>query len=177
VNKTNGCHLNEEQILKAIIDKEELVPSEKDHLSVCQECRSALESFEKELKLLGQTAERFVPLPRKRTVLYEKTGKNFLFGWRTSFAAAIITIFLVITVNSDSIKHMFNKTDIADSELYSEDILMTEVSNLVENSLPAKFLFVSEDGDTDYDEDFIDFIVPSAEDEVLSGIKKGGYIS
>ena len=177
MNKKNAFHLNKEQLYKAIIDESQLLPSEKVHLSDCSECRTLLESFEKDLKLLGQTAERFVPLPKKRTVLYKKTGGNFSFGRRTAFAAAIIIIFFVISMYSDSMKLLFhNKTDFADSELYYEDILITEVNNLVENSLPAQYLFISEEDNTDYDEDFIDFVVPSV-DGVLSGIEKGGYIS
>ncbi|OGR14935.1 MAG: hypothetical protein A2097_15325 [Desulfobacula sp. GWF2_41_7] len=177
MNKKNGSHLNEEQRYKAIIDESQLMPSEKEHLSDCSECRTSLESFEKDLKLLGQTAERFVPLPKKRALLYKKKGNNFSFGRRTSFAAAIIILFIVISMYSDSMKLLFhNKTDIADSELYYEDILITEVNNLIENSLPAKYLFISEEDNTDYDEDFIDFVVPSV-DGVLSGIEKGGYIS
>jgi len=177
VNKSNGSHLDEEQIFKAIIDESQLLPSEKEHLSGCSECRAELESFEKDLKLLGQTAERFVPLPKNRMVLHEKAGKNSFFGWRTSFAVAITILFFVITMHSDSRKLLFsNKTDIANSELYSEDILMTEVNNLVENSLPAKYLFISDEENTDYDEDFIDFVVPSV-DDVLSGTEKGGSIS
>ncbi len=177
MNKNNGSHLNEEQIYKAIIDESQLLPSENEHLSDCSECRTALESFEKDLKLLGQTAERFVPLPKKRMVLYGKTGKNFLFGWRPFFAAAIVILFFVITMHSDSMKLLFYKTDITNSELYSEDILMTEVNNLVENSLPAKYLFISDEDNTDYDEDFIDFVVPSVGDEVVSSTEKGGYVS
>ncbi|MBU1712846.1 MAG: hypothetical protein KKD47_07045 [Proteobacteria bacterium] len=178
MNKKNGTHFNEEQICKAIIDESQMLPSENEHLSDCTECRTAVESFEKDLKLLGQTAERFVPLPKKRMVLHEKAGKNFLWGWRTAFAAAITILFFVITMHSDSVKHIFyNKTEIANSELYSEDILMTEVNNLVENSLPAKYLFISDEENADYDEDFIDFVVPSVGDDVLSSTeKRGGLI-
>lgn len=173
----NGCHLNDEQIVKAIVDRAQLLPSEKEHLSVCPECISALERFENDLKLLGQTAERFVPLSKKQWILHEKIHNSFIFGWRASFAAAIIIFFLVITINSDSVKLIFNKADIADSGLYSEETLMTEVNYLVENPLPASGLFIADDDNADYDEDFIDFVVPSAEDDVLSGIEKGGYIS
>ncbi len=178
MNKSNDSHLNKEQIYKAMIDESELLSSEREHLSGCSECRAELEDFEKDLKLLGQTAERFVPLPKNRMVLHEKAGKNSLFGWRTSFAAAITILFFVITMHSDSMKLLLsNKTDVANSELYSEDILMTEVNNLVENSLPAKHLFISREEDTDYDEDFIDFVVPSVDDELLSVAVKGGNVS
>ena len=178
MNKSNDSHLNKEQIYKAIIDESELLSSEREHLSGCSECRAELESFENDLKLLGQTAEGFVPLSKNRMVFHEKTGKNSLFGWRTSFAAAITILFFVITMHSDSMKLLFsNKTDIANSEIYSEDILMTEVNNLVENSLPAKYFFISEEDNTDYDEDFIDFVVPSVDDDLLSGTEKGGNVS
>ena len=178
MNKQNGFHLSEDQIYKAVIDKSQLLPSENEHLSDCSKCRTALESFQNDLKLIGQTAERFVPLPKRRKILYEKTDKNSLFGWGTSFAAAITILFFVITMHSDSIKLLFsNKTDIVNSEIYSEEILMTEVNNLVENSLPAKYLFISDEENLDYDEDFIDFVVPSIDDDLLSVIKKGGYKS
>lgn len=177
MNKSNGSHLDEAQIYKAIIDESQLLPSEKEHLSVCSKCRAELESFEKDLKLLGQTAERFVPIPKNRMVLHEKAGKNSLFGWRSSFAVAVTILFFVITMHSDSMKILFsNTTDIANSELYSEDILMTEVNDLVENSLPAKYFFISDEENTDYDEDFIDFVVPSIDDDLLSGIEKGGNV-
>ena len=175
MNKSNDSHMNEEQIYKAIIDESQLLPSENEHLSDCSECRTAVESFQKDLKLLGQTAESFVPLPKKRMVFHEKTGKNFLWGWKTSFAAAITILFFVITMHSDSVKNIFyNKTEIANSEQYSEDILMTEVNNLVENSLPAKYLFISDEDNTDYDEDFIDFVVPPVDDDILSGTETRG---
>lgn len=178
MNKNNGSHLNEEQIYKAIIDESQLLPSENEHLSDCPECRTAVESFQNDLKLIGQTAERFVPLPKRRKILYEKTGKNSLFGWGTSFAAAITILFFVITMHSDSMKLIFdNKTDITNSALYSEDILMTQVNNLIENPLPAKYLFISDEDNTDYDEGFIDFVVPSVDDEVLSSTEMKGYIS
>lgn len=173
----NGSHLNEDRIIKAIVDRAQLLPSEKDHLSACPECRNALEDFERDLNLIGQRAEKFVPLPKKRSVVYDKAGKGFIFGWRTSLAGAAIVLFLVVSIYSDSMKLLFNKTEIADSELYSEEIFMSEVNNLVENPLPAKYLFVSDEEDTDYEEDFIDFVVPSSEGDVLSGIEKGGYIS
>lgn len=173
----NCRHLNEEQIVKAIVDKGKLMPSEKEHLSACPECISAVESFEKDLKLLGKRAEGFVPLPKKRTVDYEKAGGSFLFGWKTSFAAAIIVLLFVILIHSDSKRLVLRNMDVADSEIYSEEILMTEVNNLIENPLPAKGLFIADDDSADFDEDFIDFVVPSAEDDVLSGIGKGEYIS
>lgn len=178
MNISNDSHLNKEQIYKAIIDESELLSSEREHLSGCSECRDELESFEKDLKLLGQTAEGFVPLSKNRMVFHEKKGKNSIFGWRTSFAAAITILFFVITMHSDSIKLLFsNKTDIVNSEIYSEDILMTEVNNLVENSLPAKYFFISDEDNMDYDKDFIDFVVPSVDDDLLSGIEKGGNVS
>ncbi|MFO7666538.1 MAG: hypothetical protein R6V76_07970 [Desulfobacterales bacterium] len=178
MNKSNDSHLNKEQIYKAIIDESELLSSEREHLSGCSECRAELENFEQDLKLLRQTAERFVLPPKNRMVFHEKTGKNSLFGWRTSFATAIMILFFVITMHSDSIKLLFyNKTNIVNSEIYSEDILMTEVNNLVENSLPAKYFFISDDENIDYDEDFIDFVIPPIDDDLLSGIKKEGYVS
>ena len=168
----NG-HLAEDRIIKAVADKSQLSPSEKGHLSNCPVCSSALESFENDLKQLGKIAELSVPSPKRRFIAYEKRSeRNFprVFGLRTSLAAAITVLFFVITLHSDSMKYLLNtQTGSYVDALHSDDLFITEINSLVENALPLKYVDIYGEADLDYDDDSMDFIIPSSGNETISG--------
>lgn len=176
----NG-HLTEDRIIKAVADKSQLSPSEKEHLSNCPGCSSALEIFENDLKQLGKIAELSVPSPKRRFITYEKRAeRNFsrVFGMRTSLAAAITALFFVITLHSDSMKSLFNtETGSYIDALHSDDLFITEINLLVENALPLKYMDIYGEADPDYDDDSMDFIFPSSGNDTISGTGKGGIVS
>lgn len=168
----NG-HLTEDRIIKAVADKSQLSPFEKEHLSNCSGCSSALESFENDLKQLGKIAELSVPSPKRRFITYEKRSeRNFprIFGLRTSLAAAITVLFFVITLHSDSMKYLLNtQTGSYVDALHSDDLFITEINSLVENALPLKYVDIYGEADPDYDDDSMDFIIPSSGNDTISG--------
>jgi len=176
----NG-HLTEDRRIKAVADKSQLSVAEKKHLSNCPGCSSALESFENDLNLLGKIAELSVPSPKRRFIAYEKRSeRNFprVFGLRTSLAAAITVLFFVITLHSDSIKYLLNtQTGSYVDALHSDDLFITEINSLVENALPLKYIDIYGEGDPDYDDDSMDFIIPSSGSDTISGEKEGGVLS
>ena len=168
----NG-HLTEDRIIKAVADKSQLSVAEKEHLSNCSGCSSALESFENDLKQLGKIAELSVPSPKRRFTAYEnRSERNFsrVFGLRTSLAAAITVLFFVITLHSDSMKHLLNtQTGSYVDALHSDDLFITEINSLVENALPLKYVDIYGEADSDYVDDPMDFIIPSSDNETISG--------
>jgi len=176
----NG-HLTEDRIIKAVADNSQLSVAEKEHLSNCSGCSSALESFENDLKQLGKIAELSVPSPKKRFIAYEKRSeRNFprVFGLRTSLAAAITVLFFVITLHSDSMKSLFNTENGSYVDaLHSDDLFITEINSLVENALPLKYIDIYGEGDPDYDDDLMDFIIPSSGNETIPGEEEGGLLS
>ncbi|MDP2863925.1 MAG: hypothetical protein Q8N95_14135 [Desulfobacterales bacterium] len=176
----NG-HLTEDRIIKAVADKSQLSPSEKEHLSNCSGCSSALESFENDLKQLGKIAELSVPAPKRRFIAYEKRSeRNFprVFGLRTSLAAAITVLFFVITLHSDSMKYLLNtQTGSYVDALHSDDLFITEINSLVENALPLKYMDIYGEADPDYDDDSMDFVIPSSGNETIPGEGEGGLLS
>jgi len=168
----NG-HLTEDRIIKAVADNSQLSVAEKEHLSNCSGCSSALESFGNDLKQLGKIAELSVPSPKRRFIAYEKRSeRNFprVFGPRTSLAAVITVLFFIITLHSDSMKSLFNtKNGSYVDALHSDDLFITEINSLVENALPRKYTNIYGETDQDYDGDSMDFIIPSSGNDTISG--------
>ena len=176
----NG-HLAEDRIISAVADKALLSVAEKEHLSNCSVCSSAIESFENDLEQLGRIAELSVPAPKRRFTAYEKKPDRNLFpvfGLRTSLAAAITILFFTITLHSDSVKYLFpTETGSYVSELYSEDLFDTETDSSAENDLPLEYMDIYGEADPDYDDDFIDFILPSSGNNTVSETRNGGIVS
>ena len=177
----NDSHLTEDRIVKSVADKSELLYSEKEHLANCSVCSAVLESFENDLKQLAEIAALSVPSPKRRFFAYEKKSeRNFprVFGLRTSLAAAITLLFFVITLHSDSMKSLFDaKTGSSIDELHSDDLFITEINSLVENALPRRYTDIYGEADPDYDEDSMDFIIPSSGNDTISEDGEGGLLS
>ncbi|MES0350366.1 MAG: hypothetical protein ABUK19_06570, partial [Desulfobacteria bacterium] len=57
-------HLDEDQLLWAVVEENELPLPLQEHLSACPQCRANKERFEGDLARLGQMAERFAPSPK-----------------------------------------------------------------------------------------------------------------
>ncbi len=58
-------HLEEDQLLKAVVDETDLSQSQRDHLLICRQCREGREKIEEDLTRLGQMTERFSPSPKR----------------------------------------------------------------------------------------------------------------
>lgn len=176
----NG-HLAEDRIISAVADKEMLSVAEKEHLSNCFSCSSAIDNFGNELKQLGRIAELSVPSPKRRFIASDKNPeRNFLpvFGLRSSLAAAITILFFIITLHSDSMKSLFNKeTDSYMNVLYSEDLFIADMDSPFENDLPLEYMDIYEEADTEYGDIYMDFILPSSGDNRISESKKGEIVS
>jgi hypothetical protein len=60
-------------------------------------------------------------------------------------------------------------------EMQEAEQLMTEVGRLVENALPYMYSDISTESNASLDEEFMQFVIPSVEDEILSyDLEKGG---
>ena len=58
--------------------------------------------------------------------------------------------------------------DMLAQDMWEADLVMTEAGMLVENALPSVYLDICVKSDPDYDEEFMQFLVPSIENEQLS---------
>lgn len=175
-------HLEEDQLLKAVMDETDLSQSQRDHLLICRQCREGREKIEEDLAQLGQMAERFSPSSKRKFSLpAEKPQRSFSWSWqwRTALGAAVAAIFIGVV----GIPTLFENTQGIRENTYTQEMLeaeefMTEVSMLAENALPQEYLDITGETDEELDEGFMEFMTPMIEDESWSydSGKKGGKL-
>ena len=175
-------HLDEDHILKAVVDEADLPRLQREHLAHCHECRERKEAIEENLARLGQQAEQFCPSPRRKISLpEEKPLRLWSWQWRTAIGAAVAALFIGVV----GIPNLFEKTTGLDKsnllqEMVDAEELMFEVSMLVENALPQEYLEITGDMDDlpeeEEDDMFLEFMTPTVEDEFWShnSEEKGG---
>ena len=168
MNLDNEQHLDEQQLIQAVVDENDLPRSVQMHLGGCHRCRSEKESFEQELAALGQAAERYAPQPQRRIVLPVQEARStrwtFL-NWRHAIgAAAAVAVVVVVFWGSTIYRNLtgFGTTG-SPAELLEARQLMTEVNMLVDNALPPLYLEISAEYKPDDDKDFYQFLIPQVE--------------
>jgi len=95
----NFNHLNEDEIIMAIIDKENIPENINIHLNSCSNCMNKLIKFENELKNFKKMADLYAPQPQIKFRLNNyKSKSNFLknfFQIRPAFALAISLLLFI----------------------------------------------------------------------------------
>ena len=169
----NMQHLDEDQIIQAVVDVADLPQAVKLHLAKCSRCLADMNSFEHEMALLGQKVEQFVPKPQRRILLpAPKTVNPFrnLMDWRNLAVAAATVSAIFLLVWGTNIARYFSEPGGSNltAEMAEAEMLMTEVNTLIDNALPPFYLEISGEKNTDYDEEFYHFLIPTIEDKALT---------
>ena len=180
MNSHKDLHLDEEQILHAVVDEAELSPTQRKHLIICSQCRVNKERFEQDLERLGDLAKHFTPLPKNRISLPAENTRSFPIwplSWRASLGAVMAAAIVILIVwSAGPLRTGFqDNTDMQTEEVFKPDPLMTEIRMLTENALPSVYQEISGEYDPDLDKEFMQFIVPSIDTEPLTfeGGRKG----
>jgi hypothetical protein len=172
VNFAKDTHLNDDQITRAIVDADDLPISLRKHLSECPQCRSTVEQFENELSILGKLSRHFSPISENKITLpAEKEVRSFLglWKWRISFGTAFSAIMVILIVWWSGMSSLpINNGPNSPEELWEDEKLMTEISDLSENALPQLYMDITGESDPETEDDFLKFIDPSNEDTSLS---------
>ena len=177
----NQGHLDKKTILMAIIDEDGLPVSDRQHLSLCMQCREQKEKLEQGFVHLGKTAQKFTPAPKKRPVLPPEKLEEPLFApryWKPALATAL-TLMIVFAVSiwripSGEIENIASTGNSID--IWEEEQIMLEMDLLAENALPGQYMEVTSDVEVDFEEAFLDYIAPIEDNEPLSldGMISGG---
>ena len=167
------AHLNEDQLLWALVDKTRLPDALQAHLAECPLCRGQKQRLENDLAELGEIAGRSVPKPQKRVRLpmnLSASRKPHRWYWQTAMGAAVavLVIFSVIWWPGTGLFVPGTNTPVAAWDRQDDEKFMAEVRVLTENDLPQVYLDISEGLDAGHSEDFIDFVVPSLDRDSLS---------
>jgi len=163
-------HLNEDQIIWAVVDETELPPSIREHLAQCPDCRGQKAALEYNLKALGNTAVRFAPYPKRPFVLPEVEARlSRSHGWSVrrhswGLAPAMCAVFVALFLGwSIFFKLPQNRLARVEEGMQKDRQFMTEINNLVEDPLLQEYKGILGGGYIEVNEDFIDFVVPQAE--------------
>ena len=173
------AHLEEDDILQAVIDNHDLSELHQQHLMECSQCRTRKEQLEQELARLGQLAERYAPKPQKRIILAEQKIRPPFLNWRIAFSAAAVAAVILVVWGVGLIQNQQqgNIGNLA-QDMVEAERLMTQVNNLVENALPQVYLDIVGETSLNLDEDFIDFLIPTNDSAArISASAKKGSIS
>jgi len=169
----NMQHLDEEQLIQAVVDAADLPDSLQTHLTECSQCLAGKNSFELEMTKLSQKAAQFAPKPQRRIILPAPKTKNpfsNLLDWRNLIAAAatVAAVFILVWGTNMVRNRSEYGTQNLTAEMVEAERLMTEVNTLVDNALPAFYLEISGEKNADYDEEFYQFLIPTVEDKALT---------
>ena len=166
------AHLQEAQVLLAVIDEKDLAGSDQQHLRECPVCKREVERFRDELQEFGQKARQAVPaLSRPVRLPSTKPGRvNFNSGWLPFFGAAAMAGLLVFFYFM-SMKTMIPYEPAVvqnQGNMLEDETLMREISDMVEYPLSEDMYEISGDNGSGFDDDFLQFVVPDIQDDFQS---------
>ncbi len=163
-------HLNEDHILRAIADEMHLPKEIRQHLLNCADCRQKKQETENGFHRLGEAVRQLSPLPKRRPRLQPETRQK-MFMFRRPLLAAVVSVLLVLMVGwwVVPLKPHFDTVSryTAQSDLWEDEKLMSEISKLTENPLPESYTVLISESYTDTEDDYMEYLVPSADDQPM----------
>lgn len=166
----NQAHLNEEQIIRAVIDENELAGEDRQHILECQPCSRKVKEFQNELQGFGESARMSVPPLRKNITLpqEEESSASYKSRWLPSFGAAAmagLALFLYF-LSVESTPQRFIALQSSEAML-EDEYLMEEIFEMVENPLSdVLYDITGENGG--FDDEFLQFVVPDVQEDFQS---------
>ena len=166
---TASDHLNEDQLIRLVIDPDDLPHSVRNHLHRCARCQTDKIQFEQELAVFGRMAKTFAPTPCQKNYLSRQASGRFwqltpfLTGWRRLALAGGITIILMMgvvlwqmSINSsvDTLK-MPTIAEIIDEQPIVADVIPSEDSHLIEIIKQVAY-----DTNGYLEDEFVEFVAP-----------------
>lgn len=164
-------HLEENQLLMALVDERDLSSEFRQHLDHCRHCTGQLGSLQEVLGTLGRKAAENVPAMTGNISLEDenygisKARYQFLLPSYGVLAivACVLLVFLWPRPEYSEIDQFSSRVDFIEDEM-----LMQEIGELIEDPLPDDFIEITRDIPIGFDDDFLEFVVPGFIDDVQS---------
>lgn len=149
-------HLDEQQIIEAMIDPGGLDAALRRHLFECSACRAQKLALEGQLARLGQMSREQTPVEyRKPEIFQHKPAGVLKWSWEISqvlpmgvvLASLLILLFTPLTLKKD----MIYTLDKVYQEMRQDDEFMNEVEKLEDNPFPRSYVEAAAPSDDDGD--------------------------
>jgi hypothetical protein len=184
--KNHIIHLDEDQLIRSLLDESDLAVSVQRHLSACSFCQKEKQQFSQKLTRLEEMTKDFAPLPRRKIVLSPEPSFAEKFGFfplkRVAFSGGFAIVLLIMIGLWWSSPYMTQKQDrqLAKTveemnteedrqfakiieETDAENELPNEIQVLEGYTLPEFYMDVSGESYGYFGEEFLDFVVPLEE--------------
>jgi hypothetical protein len=171
-------HLTEDEILMALVDETDLAPELRKHFLTCSRCKGEKIKIEQQLCDLSQMAEQMAPVPTRSIGLPENRDRTYFRSrWRLrpvlAAAAAMILVMILVWPQAKIYIRTHIEKDVTTHDVQQDNQLIAQVDVLVKDALPRKYQNILGADETEFDQDFIRFIVPPIEDNNLKSISYG----
>jgi hypothetical protein len=161
-----STHLEEEQLIRAIVDQSDLPEPVRKHLSACSTCSEKKQDMERELRVLGELGQAYAPSPPRRMILPEKEPSYFrLWTWQKTMAAAATVVAILVLIVAIWFRIPRIGPEKANLDVYhpatEEERRFIEASALEEDPFSPFHQFVIGGAYPVLDEGFVEFVSTS----------------
>lgn len=166
-HKDNNAHFTEDELIAFLVDERDLPSKRRAHLYQCELCNKRKEGIQQQLRDIRQQAEFLVPAFSKKLRLpASRTARSI--GFRRYWVPALgssLAIMLVITATwwFGVLPFPFKTNRVDTNFTESDDVLLMQIGNLIDNPLPVSYREIGVMVDFDMNDEMTDFIVPSIE--------------
>ena len=166
---SHDTHLTYDDMLRALVDRNDLGVDARAHLDSCPRCQSQVRRLAGRYERMGQMARSLAPAPAGPFRVPDQ--RTFGVRWQFKSALAVGLAGTLVFFFTVLWPHYFDSPDSLQTEFAqggdTETRLMAQIDALVQDALPEGYqaLAMGTDSDiTDLSEDLIDWIVPSIEE-------------
>lgn len=149
-------HLDEEQIIEAVMDEKGLEGALRRHLLECPSCRVRKEDLQGRLARFGQMSREEVPVDfRKPRLSRHGAGVSKrsweirpALGMSIAFASLLALLITPLALNRDTTAYSLDRVF---QEMRQDDEFLSEIEKLEDNPLPHIYVEISDPGDDEKD--------------------------
>ena len=169
------AHIEEQRLIKFLVDGTPPSGPEEEHLARCSRCRTVIEDLQADLKTLRRASVRFTPKLEKRLTLPESVARpagirGMGRTWQVA-AGSLVALCLAAVVWWQTAPWQPGTPPPQIATLpapVASDPLMRETRMLADNAIPETYQAIIESLDGGFDEGFIEFVIPSLDEDSLS---------
>jgi len=174
--KNQDAHLNEDKIIRVIVDGNDLTTSERNHLSKCSVCQKEKQEFEQVLIRMGDISEELVSTPQKTFILNSQKSRR-LFRWQPVLVTGFVIVLFMMGIWWSSLFKGFQENGSVQivQKMESDQQFVAEITLVEDYALPDRYLYIIGTSDEDaydndddyndydddyYDDEFLDVVLP-----------------